>query len=310
MGKIDDENTKPLLVVVTGPTASGKTGLAIDIAKKYNTEILSADSRQCYRELNIGVARPNPDELAAVPHHFIASHSITTPIDAAGYEIFGLGVLNQIFTKNEVAVVAGGTGLYIKALCEGIDAIPDIQETIREQVRKIFELEGLGGLQETLKQIDPVYFAEGEVKNPQRVMRALEVCLQTGKSIKFFQQNNKAQRSFQIVYFGIDFPKKDLHQRIGQRVDEMAKNGLVAEAKILYPQRHLNALQTVGYQEIFEYLDGNVSLEKSLELIKTHTRQYAKRQVTWFKKISGINWINLESKNEIFSLIDKIKSNI
>jgi len=293
------DTSLPLLVVVAGPTASGKTGVGIQIARHFQSEILSADSRQCYRELNIGVAKPSPPELHAAKHYFIDSHSIHQPVDAAGFAEYGLAVLGHLFKKKNIAVAVGGTGLYIKALCEGVDDIPKIPETIREELVSLYEKQGIGGLQEKLKMVDPVYFADGEIKNPQRVMRALEVSLHTGKSIRQFQQSLAKPRPFRILYLGLDVQREKLHQQINTRVDEMMQAGLLKEAEQLMPYRHLNALQTVGYTELFDYFDGKTTLDQAIDLIKIHTRQYAKRQITWFKKVPGMNWVAPERVEEM-----------
>lgn len=305
MGLSEKDINKPLLVVVAGPTASGKTAVAIQLAKFFNTEILSADSRQCYREMKVGVARPSHHELAEVPHHFIASHSIHEPMDAAGYEKYGLEILDRIFADNKIAICVGGTGLYIKALCEGVDAIPEIPESIRVRVRALYEKEGIGMLLEHLKIADPQYFADGEIKNPHRVMRALEVSLHCGKSIRDFQKKNVLARNFQVLYLGLDTQKAVLHQRINNRVESMMQEGLLEEAKALFPHQPLNALQTVGYKELFDYFEGKTTLDEAIEWIKIHTRQYAKRQITWFKKNPGIHWVHPDDSLEMIQLIQK-----
>lgn len=279
--------TKPTVILVAGPTAVGKTRKAIELALQYKTEIISADSRQCYREMNIGVARPTPEELAAVPHHFIASHSIHDNLNAAWYEKFALDKVNELFTRHTVVVMVGGTGLYIKAFMEGLDEIPETDPVIRASVIRDYEEKGLHWLQEEVKQNDPVFFTQGENQNPHRLMRALEVVRSTGKSILSFRKGEKAQRPFDIKMLVMDLPRPQLYERIDQRVDEMVNAGLEEEARGLYAFRHLSALQTVGYQEWFDYFDGNTSREEAIALIKQHTRNYAKRQGTWFRKMGG-----------------------
>jgi tRNA dimethylallyltransferase len=278
------------VIIVLGPTASGKTAAAIDLAIRYNTEIISADSRQCFRELNIGVARPSPEELKTVPHHFIATHSIHDEVTAASFEQYALTKAAELFIRHDVVIMAGGTGLYIKAFCEGLDTIPAIPSPIRDIITRSFEERGLSWLQEQLKEKDPAFYESGEIQNPQRMMRALEVVEYTGQSILSFRKNKKTERAFAIVKVGIDLPKEELHRRIHYRTDQMMEHGLLQEVKDLKPHQHLNALQTVGYKEIFDYLDNRVSLEKAVEDIKTNTRQYAKRQMTWFRKDSDILW--------------------
>lgn len=275
------------MILVAGPTAVGKTRKAIELALQYKTEIISADSRQCYREMNIGVARPTPEELAAVPHHFIASHSIHDNLNAAWYEKFALDKVNELFTRHTVVVMVGGTGLYIKAFMEGLDEIPETDPVIRASVIRDYEEKGLHWLQEEVKQNDPVFFTQGENQNPHRLMRALEVVRSTGKSILSFRKGEKAQRPFDIKMLVMDLPRPQLYERIDQRVDEMVNAGLEEEARGLYAFRHLSALQTVGYQEWFDYFDGNTSREEAITLIKQHTRNYAKRQGTWFRKMGG-----------------------
>lgn len=235
--------------------------------------------------MNIGVARPTPEELAAVPHHFIASHSIQDNLNAAWYEKYALDKVNKLFTRHKVVVMVGGTGLYIKAFMEGLDEIPEIDPAIRSAIIHDYEEKGLGWLQEEVKQKDPLFFAQGENQNPHRLMRALEVVHSTGKSIIAFRKGEKALRPFDIKMLVMDLPRPKLYERIDQRVDEMVKSGLEEEARGLYPFRHLSALQTVGYQEWFEYFDGKTSREEAIALIKQHTRNYAKRQGTWFRKM-------------------------
>jgi tRNA dimethylallyltransferase len=278
------------VIIILGPTASGKTAAAIAMAERYKTEIISADSRQCFRELNIGVARPNPEELNAIPHHFIGTHSIHDEVTAAVFEQYALTKAAELFVKHDVVVMAGGTGLYIKAFCEGLDSIPAIPAAIRETIIQTYNEKGLPWLQEQVKEKDPAFFETGEIQNPQRMMRALEVAEFTGQSVLSFRKGKKAERAFTIVKLGIELPKEELHRRIHYRADQMIAHGLVEEVKRLQPYQHLNALQTVGYKEIFDFLDNKITLEKAIEEIKTNTRQYAKRQMTWFKKDSGILW--------------------
>jgi len=278
------------VIIVLGPTASGKTAAAIELATRYKTEIISADSRQCFRELNIGVARPSTEELKSVPHHFIATHSIQEEVTAASFEQYALTKAAELFIKHDVVVMAGGTGLYIKAFSEGLDSIPAIPANIRDIITRSYEENGLSWLQEQVKEKDPVFYEKGEIQNPQRMMRALEVVEYTGQSILSFRKNKKTERAFAIVKVGIDLPKEELHRRIHYRVDQMMEHGLLQEVRDLKPYQHLNALQTVGYKEIFDYLDNKISLEKAIEDIKTNTRQYAKRQMTWFRKDLTILW--------------------
>jgi tRNA dimethylallyltransferase len=287
-----NSSTPKTVILITGPTASGKTAVAIELARYFQTEIISADSRQCFREMAIGVARPSAAELNAVPHHFIASHSIHEEVTAATFETYALAKTNELFREKDLVVVVGGTGLYIRAFCEGMDLIPDIDPAIRQKVIKAYEEKGINWLQSALKEKDPAFYTTGEIQNPQRSMRALEVVLSTGKSILEFRTGKKAVRNFKIIKLGLDLPKETLHQQIHQRVDMMINAGLEQEVRALLPYRQLNALQTVGYSEMFEYLDGKISLQQAIDAIKTHTRQYAKRQLTWFRRDQEIHWFS------------------
>jgi tRNA dimethylallyltransferase len=277
-------------IVIAGPTAVGKTARAIELALTYSTEIISADSRQCYREMKIGVARPTEEELSSVPHHFIASHSIHDHINAADFRQYALQKIKKLFEKHDKVIMVGGTGLYIKAFTDGLDQIPAVPEAIRTHIIASYEEKGIGWLQEELKQKDFNFVVKGEMKNPQRMMRALEVMLHTGKSILHYQQQKKQQHDFDIIQYGIEIPRPQLNERIDQRVDEMLEAGLLEEVESLYPHKHLNALHTVGYVELMDHLDGKTSLDKAVELIKIHTHQYAKRQMTWFKRLEGMIW--------------------
>lgn len=277
---------------MVGPTAVGKTSFAIALAKALGTEIISADARQCYKEMNIGVARPSADELKAVPHHFIASHSVNENINASFYENWALEKLENLFTRNEAAVMVGGTGLYIKAFCEGLDLIPAIDAEIRENIIAQYEKLGLRWLQKEVSVKDPQYWEKGEQKNPQRLMRALEVMLGTGSSITSFQNKKAVERPFKIVKIGLELPREELYERINARVLTMVEEGLEKEVKSLEAVAHLNALQTVGYSEWKDYFDAKISKEKVIENIQQNTRHYAKRQMTWFKRDPSITWFN------------------
>ncbi len=255
--------------------------------------------------MNIGVAKPTEEQLQKVQHYFINSHSITDEVNAGGFEQFALMAAATIFEKNEVAVVVGGTGLYIKAFCEGLDSIPNVHSSIREELVKNYELKGLNWLQQQIEENDPQFFTEGEMKNPQRMMRALEVKLSTGISIREYQQGKKIARHFNCIMIGLELPKELLHQQINQRVEDMIQHGLLEEVKNLYPQRSFNALQTVGYSELFRYLDGEVSLAEAVQLIKKNTRQYAKRQITWFKKAGIEQFFDPRFPQKIFSFVEE-----
>jgi tRNA dimethylallyltransferase len=281
-------------IIICGPTASGKTDIAIDITKQFHTQIISADSRQCFTELGIGVAKPSPEQLSVVHHYFINSHSITENISAADFEQYALASINEIFKTNDVAVMVGGTGLYIKAFCEGLDDIAQTDLIIKSKIIENYNANGIAWLQEKLKEEDPLYFEKGEIQNPQRIMRALEVIRNTGKSIITHQQKIKKERDFRIIKIGIDIPRSILYERINTRVDKMIAQDLEKEARVLYAKKDLNALQTVGYRELFNYFENKTTLEKAVELIKQNTRHYAKRQMTWFKKDENIKWLKAE----------------
>lgn len=255
--------------------------------------------------MSIGVARPSAAELAAVPHYFIASHSIHEEVSAASFEQYALDAVGEIFSKSDVAIMVGGTGLYIKAFCEGLDPIPPIDPTIRQQVINDYETYGLPWLQQQVKEKDPVYFSDGEIQNPQRLMRALEVTIATGQSIRHYQRSSITERNFRIIRIGLDLPREQLYTQIDHRVDQMIKEGLIEEVKALYAFRHLVALQTVGYKELFDYLDHQCSLGEAIASIKQHTRHYAKRQLTWFRK-AGINaWFDPRKSIEILRYVEE-----
>ena len=290
---------KKTCIVIAGPTAVGKTGMAIRLAQHFNTAIISADSRQCYRELNIGVAKPANVQLQQVKHYFINSHSITDEVNAASFEQYALSAAAEIFSSGNIAIMVGGTGLYIRAFCEGMDVIPVVRPAIREEVIAGYNRDGITWLQNEVEKKDPDWYASGEIHNPQRLMRALEVILNTGKSIRYFQSAKKAERNFDIIKIGLNLPRELLYQQINARTDDMIKEGLVAEVQSLLPFRSLNALQTVGYSEIFEYLDGSIDLPRAVELIKQNTRHYAKRQLTWFLKDDTFKWFSPLDYNQL-----------
>ena len=284
---------KPTVYIVVGPTAVGKTKYAIELAQKLKTEIISADARQCYQELNIGVARPSELELATVPHHFIASHSIQDTVNAGVFEQYALAKTETLLAQYGSVVMVGGTGLYIKAFVEGMDQIPTIDPVIRLQIQEDVSNKGMVWLQAQIQKMDPEYWAmadQGEQQNTQRLSRALEVMIGTGKSILRFQQQQKKTRPFNIQKIGLELPREQLYERINQRVLQMVETGLEEEVKSLLPQFHLNALQTVGYQEWLPYFKGEQSRDEVIQAIQQNTRHYAKRQMTWFKKDTSIEW--------------------
>jgi len=279
-------------IVIVGPTASGKTSLSIDLASHFNTSIISADSRQCYKELNIGVAKPSNRQLEQVKHYFINSHSIHQEVNAAIYEKLSLEYADDIFKKSHVAIMVGGTGLYIKAFCEGLDDMPPSDPAVRQKIISDYNSKGIKWLQQEIQNNDPDFFSSGEMQNPQRIMRALEVKLISGRSIISFKSKNKKERPFKIIKVGLDLPRQQLYENINTRVDKMFDEGLVEEARSLYPFRNLNALQTVGYTELFDFFDDKSSEKEAKENIKQNTRHYAKRQLTWFRKDEGIKWFH------------------
>lgn len=271
------------LIVIAGPTASGKTDLAIQLAQHFDTEILSADSRQCYKELGVGVAKPSDEQLQLVKHHFINSHSIHDEVSAGEYERFGLNVLKGIFKKKDTALLVGGTGLYIKAICEGIDEMPPIDLNIKKEIEEKYAENGLVWLQQEVEKNDPDFYAVGEKDNPTRLIRALVFILSNKKSILSFRNSIAKKRPFQIEKYTINTEKSILYERINNRVDKMIEENLIVEARNLLPFKHLKNLQTVGYSELFEYFENKCSKEFAIEKIKQHSRNYAKRQITWFK---------------------------
>lgn len=289
------------VIIIAGPTAVGKTAIAVDLARRLHTAIISADSRQCYRELNIGVARPSLEELAAVKHYFIASHSVKEAINAALFEQYALQAADEIFQQQQHAVMVGGTGLYIKTFCEGLDEMPAVPMPVRKQIINTYKERGLPWLQQELRTKDPAFWEIAEQQNPQRLMRALEILAGTGQSIIAFRQRNEVQRPFTVIKIGLELPRELLYERINARVDQMMDAGLLEEVRSVAAYQHLNALQTVGYKELFQYLDGQYSLDEAVRLIKQNTRHYAKRQMTWFKKDNTIQWIDARNASQWLS---------
>jgi tRNA dimethylallyltransferase len=298
-------NTKTCIIIV-GPTAVGKTSFAIQLAQHFHTSIISADSRQCFIELNIGVAKPFMAELHAVKHYFINSHHIQEDVNAALFEKLALQWGEEIFKEHDVVVMVGGTGLYVKAFAEGLDDVPPTHPAVRREIISKYEVGGLKWLQNELERIDPKFAATGEMQNPQRMMRALEVKMISGKSIFSYQSSKGKNRSFKIIKIGLQLPREILYERINNRVVDMMKEGLLDEAKSLYPFRDLNALQTVGYTELFAFFDGKMDLTESVDLIKQNTRHYAKRQLTWFKKDESIHWLNAAEMSASIEFVDNL----
>ncbi|MCJ8164663.1 tRNA (adenosine(37)-N6)-dimethylallyltransferase MiaA [Pontibacter sp. E15-1] len=294
------------LVVVVGPTAVGKTDLCVYLAKKYAAEIISADSRQFFREMRIGTAKPSPEEQQGIPHHFIDSHSIAEEYNAGGYEQDVLALLPKLFEQQDIVIMTGGSGLYVRAVCEGMDEMPETDLALRERLTHQYELQGLQPLLEQLQLLDPVYFAQVDKDNPQRVIRAVEVCLSSGAPYSSFRRNGQRERPFHIIKIGLTRDREDLYQRINQRMDQMLAQGLLEEARELYPHRKHNALQTVGYKEIFDYLDGLCDWEEAVRLLKRNSRRYAKRQLTWFRKNpEEYTWFHPGQLQEIVAFINQ-----
>lgn len=306
---LGNKKDKKTAIIIAGPTAIGKTSIAINLAQHFNTEIISSDSRQCYKEMTIATAVPSQEELAAVPHHFIHSHSIHQEMNAGKYEAYALNKAKEIFEKKDVVILCGGTGLYIKAFCEGIDDIPPVKKEIQEQIQKEYITDGLETLQKQLKELDYATFNHIDIQNSQRVMRALAVKISSGHSILEFQKEQPKERPFNISKIALTLPREQLWERIEKRITEMTKAGLEEEARKLYQYKSFNALQTTGYQEIFDYIDGKYTFEEALEQIYIHTRQYAKRQKTWFKKDKQYKWFSpFECENIISYLENKLNS--
>ena len=296
------------LVVVGGPTAAGKTSVAIRLAKHYKTEILSADSRQFYREMSIGTAKPDAEELTGAKHHFIDSLSIHDPYNAGDYEREALSLLDTLFAKHDVAILVGGSGLFIKAVCDGLDEMPEVDPRIRQELNSIFEQEGIVPLQKMLRSADPVYFEKVDQQNHVRLIRALEVIKGTGRPFSGYHSQQVVKRPFGIVRIALAIDRDELYQRIDDRMDTMIDRGLFDEARLLLPFAHFNALQTVGYQEIFGYLNGEYDKEEAVRLMKRNSRRYAKRQLTWFHRVDQFTWFDPLQLDEMIELINSQRS--
>lgn len=291
------------LVVIAGPTAVGKTEVAINLAKRWGTEIISADSRQFYREISIGTAKPDPRQLAEVKHHFIGQLSIHDYFNVSKFENEVLQLLKSLFELHNILFMVGGSGLYIDAVCQGIDDFPDPEPELRSFLKGIYLDDGIGKLQEMLLILDPEYYETVDIQNPNRLLRALEVCHTTGKKFSEQRLNSLKKRDFQIIKIGLNLPRPELFNRIGLRVDQMLEIGLVEEVNSLLHFQHLNALNTVGYKEIFDFLDSKITLQQAIENIKTNTRRYAKRQLTWFNRTDEYTWFEPSQLNEIANYI-------
>jgi len=304
-------NKKGLLIVIMGPTASGKTSLSVALAKKYKAEIISADARQFYREMNIGTAKPSSEELSAVPHHFINSCSIHDSYSVGQYRDEVISFLDSYFQQHPVSILCGGSGLYIQAVLEGQDEFPAVDPTIREMLKQNYSESGIQYLQDYLKIVDPAYYQRVDIQNPHRLIRALEVCISSQKPYSSFLGQNKEDFPYQVVKIALDWPRDLLYDRINQRVDDMVNQGLLNEAKSLFEHRNLNALQTVGYVELFQFLEGILSWEQAIEKIKQHSRNYAKRQMTWLRKEKELHWVTVSDNTvgDVSVIVNSIISN-
>jgi tRNA dimethylallyltransferase len=292
----------PTLIVLLGPTGVGKTDISIAIARQLGTEIVSGDSRQIYREMRIGTAAPTPAQLAAVPHHFILSHSIHAPCTAGKYEQEALPLLEKLFRRHETALLVGGSGLYIDAVCHGIDSFPEADPALRATLAAQYKQEGLDALRQQLKLLDKESYHALDLKNPRRIIRALEVTLTTGKPYSSFKSAHKTPRPFRIVKIGLRRPREALYERINRRVVQMMDEGWLDEARSLYPFRHLLALNTVGYKELFDHIEGKAGLDSTIALIQQHTRNYARKQCSYWARYSDIRWMNAAEPEKIVSL--------
>jgi len=291
------------LILVVGPTAVGKTDLCLKLAKKFQTEILSCDSRQFYREMNRGTAKPSADELAEAPHHFINNLSITDAYDVRKYEEEALDLLGNLFQKHRVVILTGGTGLFADVVVNGMDAIPEVAPEIREEIIQEYQSKGLTWLQVAVQEVDPEFYAQVDRANPQRLMRALEIWRGTGLKFSSFRTKNKVKRPFEVIKIGLDRPREELYRRIDSRMEQMLAKGLFAEAEGLFEKRGLNALQTLGYTEIFDFLEGKYDKEELIRLLKRNSRRYAKRQLTWFRRDPLIHWFHPSEEQEILAFL-------
>jgi tRNA dimethylallyltransferase len=295
---------KNILIVLLGPTGVGKTDVSIDIAERFRCEIISADSRQFYREMRIGTAVPDENKLKKIQHHFIRTISVEEYYSASLFERDVLNLLPGLFSRNNIALMAGGSGMYIDAICDGIDDIPDVDPAVREKYIKMYSEEGVESLRVALKLLDPHHYAKVDLKNYKRILRALEICETAGRPYSSFLTKQKQKRDFQIIKIGLERTRADLYKRINARVDYMDDQGLEEETRGLLRYRDQNALNSVGYREFFDYFDGKISREKAIELIKRNSRRYAKRQITWWAKDKDIYWVKPDNMSEIISIIE------
>ncbi len=295
------------LIIIAGPTAIGKTDISISLAKELNCPIISADSRQFFKEMSIGTAKPSVQEMAGVKHYFIDSRSITEEYNVGKYETDVLSLLEKLFQSSDKVILVGGSGLYIDAVCKGFDNLPEADQETRDQINTLLQTKGIEGLQELLKQLDPVYYENVDLNNPQRISRALEVCITTGKTYSGLRKGVKVKRNFNTIKIGLNTSRDMLYTRINARVDKMMENGLLNEVKSLTEYKHLNALQTVGYKELFSFLQAETDLQTAVDLIKQNTRRFAKRQLTWFRRDEEIKWFE---PNEGEKVLEYVKASL
>jgi tRNA dimethylallyltransferase len=309
--KAPSSHTVPssLLVVVLGPTAVGKTAATVQLATHFSTEIISADSRQFYRELTIGAAIPSPKEQAGIQHHFLADRSITEPLDAGTYGRAALQCINTLFRSYNIVVLVGGSGLYIDAVIHGFDDLPEADATLRASLNARLQTEGIAALQNELQQLDPAYYAQADINNPKRLIRALEVCLVSGRSYSELRKKSSISHSFNIAKIGLELPREVLYARINRRTEQMMEAGFEAEARAVYSYRHLQALQTVGYRELFDYFDKKTDFKTAVKRIQQHTRNYAKRQLTWWRRDTTIEWFEPENHLGMINHIEEKLNN-
>lgn len=294
------------LIIIAGPTAIGKTAMAIALAKRFQCPVISADSRQFFKELSIGTAKPNEHEMDGVTHYFIDSHSILEPYNVGKYETDVIALLDELFRTHKNVIMVGGSGLYIDAVCKGFDELPDANEETRKQINELFATEGVTGLQELLKKLDIDYYHQVDLQNPQRMSRAIEVCITAGIPYSTLRKGNTAKRNFKSIKIGLNTSRELLYNRINQRVDDMIQQGLLNEVTSVYAHRHQNALQTVGYKELFDYLDGKTDLATAITLIKQNTRKFAKRQLTWFRRYADIKWFEPNELEHVIEYLQQV----
>ncbi len=301
-------NTPKSVIVITGPTGIGKTGLSIELAQKIDCSIISADSRQIFKEMTIGTAAPTPEQLQKATHHLVGTHSIFDYYSAYEYEQEALELTARLFEENNFVILTGGSMMYIDAFCNGIDELPTIDPELRQNLQETYQTDGLESIRRQLKLLDPGFYRQVDLRNPKRVIHALEICLMTGRPYSELRTNTKKVRPFKIIKIGLDMDRTLLHHRINQRVDQMIDEGLEQEARDLYQHKNLNSLNTVGYREFFDFFDGAISREKAIELIKRNSRRYARKQLSWFRRDKEIKWFSPENPEEVFTFAEsKIK---